>query len=516
MKRARLTALLAALILLASLTPLSAVAADGTSYEFSDIPATLTADLSGFGVILTPRNLADNAAYFSAQGMDPDAAQSHFAEDGILLQAIDATGGRTLTVTALSDVDGQTYFDLNEQDEEMRRSYRKSHSDGSVYGILGYTYQSASWRNYSKNLGRFLRLKYKLSQNDQSFVGYQRRTIRNGYTITFDLQISGRSLKSADEKFLDKVLSGFHFSDIKSAPLGACKLSVTTDIPKETGSNTLTVKGKTEKNATVTATLISMTSQTTKTFSDTASSKGAYSVKCTFPENGTFSLVISSKTEDGRMAQITYTIAYQRNLLPVSFAGEVPAVLPGDSLTISGATLSGAKTQIVVTGPISYQKTKTGKTFTFNLDTSLAGTYQINILVSKKGLDTRSFTYTAVRTLTEAETMQKIRDSADKVSYKLLKSSAAKYAGQTFGYTGYVIESIEASGEWTVKFALTKSGSTYKDIVYVIAKADPGYAVGEKLKMYGTLSAEPYIEVVEGSGTSEYPKFTLTFFDPAA
>ena len=515
MKSGRFSALIAALVLLITLLPLPGVAATET-YEFTDITAKLEADLSAFSVILTPRNLADNTAYFSQKGQDPDAAQSRFTEEGMQLMAVDEAGGRTLLITALNDVDGQTYFDINQQDETMRRAYRKSHSDGSVYGILGYTYSSASWRNYGKNEGRFLRLKYSLEQGDISCVGYQRRTIRNGYTITVDLQVTGRSLKTADEKFIDKIMSGFTFTDIKTAPLGAGRLTVTSEIPKETGSNTLTVKGKTENKAKVTVTLISMTSGVSKSFSADASSKGAYSVKCTFPEGGTFSVVVSSQTPDGRMAQLTYTTAYQRNLLPVSFTNEVPAVLSGDSLTIAGTTASGAKTQIVVTGPTSYKKTKTGKTFSFKIDTSLAGTYQISILVSKKGLDTRSFTYTAVRTLSEAETMQKVRDTADKVTYKSLKSGLAKYAGQTFGYTGYVIESLETGGEWTVKFALTKSGTTYKDIVYVIAKADPGYAAGAKLKMYGTLSADPYIEVVEGSGTSEYPKFTLTFFDPAA
>ncbi len=487
--------------------------AETKTYEFNDISAKLSADLSDFPIILTQHNLADNSAYFEDKGIDPDSAILKFQEEGILLKAINEKEGEIFIVTAVQDVDAQMYFDLNEQDEEMRRHFRTSHTNGSAYSILGYDYSSSTWRNYGKNVDRFLRLKYTLKQNGQSFAGYQRRTIRNGHTITLDMQVSTRKASSSDEKFIDKMMSGFEFTDIRTAPPGACRLTLNDEPPRETGSETFTLSGKTDKGATVTAALISMTSSTTKTFSDVASSSGAYSMKVTFPQGDTYSLVVTSQTPDGRSAQQTFVTTYQRNLLPVNFTAPIPEQLTSDTLFIKGTTLSGAKTQISVTGPTTYDKTSTKSSFSFEIDTSKAGNYQITILVTKKGLETRSFTYNAIRTLTEAETYQRVKENAESVTYKTLVRDIPKYAGRTFAYKGYIIETQETGSEYTVKLALSKTGTTYKDIVYVISKTNPNYDIGTPVRMYGTLSESPYLEVLEGSGTSEYPRFNLVFFE---
>lgn len=501
------------LTLCAIILPLGAQAATAT-YTFTNIAAKLDFDFDGYDVVLTPDNVADNAAWFATQNIDPDSAQTSFAAEGILLMAVNSAQGYRVIISALEDADGQMYFDLNEQDEDMRGDYRRSHTNGTAgYTTLGYTYSSSTWRNYGENVGRFLKLKYSLKQADFECTGYQRRTIRNGYTITVDLQVTGRKLKTADEKYIDRIMSGFAFTTIKGAPLGALMLSVTSTVPRETGDNTLTIKGKTEKGATVTAALISMTSTTTKSFSDTANSKGNYEIKVTFPEGGTYSMIVTSQATDGRNAQQVFSITYERNLLPVTLTSVPPSQISADSFTIAGTTERNAKTQVSVTGPISFQKSKTGSSFSFDIDTSMAGTYQVLILVSKSGLDTRSFSYTVERVMSEDETLARIKKNAQSITYSRLRSDKATYAGTTFGYTGYIIESFAAGSEWTVKMALSRSGSTYKDIVYVICKEDPGYAVGAQVKMYGTLSAESYIEVVEGSGTSEYPRFTAILFE---
>ena len=132
---------------------------------------------------------------------------NQFEADGTLLKAIDEKNGRTLVITARKDLDAQTYFDLNNQDDDMRKEFRVSHTDGSAYGVLGYAYTSAKWQNYGKNALRFLRTKYSLHQDGQQIcTGYQRRTIRNGYTITLDMQVTGRSAKDADDTALEKIM----------------------------------------------------------------------------------------------------------------------------------------------------------------------------------------------------------------------------------------------------------------------------------------------------------------------
>ena len=129
------------------------------TYSFEEIHANVNIP-GDYEVVLTPYNLSNHTAWLSDQGLDYDALMNAFEAEGILLQAYDAENNRTLVVTAMKDLDAQTYFDLNNQDEDMRREYRVSHTNGSAYGILGYSYSVSKWRNYGGNVLRFLQTKY--------------------------------------------------------------------------------------------------------------------------------------------------------------------------------------------------------------------------------------------------------------------------------------------------------------------------------------------------------------------
>ena len=178
-------------------------------------------------MILTPANLEQNADWLTARGMDLDETTIRFEDDGVLVEAYDSANGRVLVVTALQDVNARELFDVNALEESERKAYRQAHSNGTFYGIQGYTYESAAWKNYGSNLGRFLKLKYSLVFSGEVIRrGYQRRTVRNGYTITFDMQVTGRPLKDADEKAADRAVNSFSFLEILNSPVGACKLTL--------------------------------------------------------------------------------------------------------------------------------------------------------------------------------------------------------------------------------------------------------------------------------------------------
>lgn len=69
------------------------------------------------------------------------------------------------------------------------RPYRANHSNGTYCGALGYKFESCEWKNFGTEQGRFLMLKYTLREGGQARRGLWRRTIRNGYTITLDMQV---------------------------------------------------------------------------------------------------------------------------------------------------------------------------------------------------------------------------------------------------------------------------------------------------------------------------------------
>ena len=500
---------------LAALTLLMALcaSAEAATYEFSDLKARLTLDATNYDMVLTPQTLESHQDWLTARGEDPEQTRIRFEDEGILLEAYDSQNSRTLVITALADVNARELFDVNKLEESERKSYRLSHSDGTFYGIQGYDYQSAAWKKYEGNLGRFLKLKYTRMVGGQVVCrGYQRRSIRNGYTITIDIQVTGRSLKNADEKAADRVLNGLTFLEILDAPEGACKLTLTTQPDREVTTEKVTIAGKTEPGATVTATLIGLTDNKTSTFTDTANSKGKFSMAVTFPQQGTYSINVLTATTDGRTAQKSLSVMYQRDYIPINLKSGVPTVINADSITISGTTVSGVTMQISVSGPTSLQKSKKGKSFSFTVDTRQEGTYQILLTASKKGMSPRMLSFTATRTLTEAEKTERVKKTAIALKYSVLKKSISKYAGKIVTVSGYVMEVNQNGDEYVVKLAVNKSVNTYKDFVFIICKADPGLSPYDHVRLYGSLSENTYVETVEGNA-AEYPRFELLLFE---
>ncbi|MBR4359573.1 MAG: hypothetical protein IKP32_03040 [Clostridia bacterium] len=499
---------LAGMILLSLLLAVPALA---ETYSFGEIRASVEIP-NDFEVVLTPYNLSTHAEWIASQGWDFDALGNEFEAEGILLKAYDAENQRTLVITAIKDVDAQTFFDLNNQDEDMRREFRVSHTNGSVYGILGYTYSSAAWRNYGKNVLRFLATKYSLRQEGEPVcTGYQRRTIRNGYTITLDMQIRGRNAKEGDNTVLEKIMKTFQFTEILPMPELPIKLTVSSAPPAETNEETFTVKGISAKKALVTVAVFSLSSSSGQSYNVTAGNNGAFSVKVTLPAQGVYSVTLTAEAEGAIKAQRLYSVTFQKGILPVEIDLSPDQVLE-DSTVISGTTIAGAKTQLSISGPISYNKSTTSKTFKFKIDTSAEGTYNFVLTVTKKGLEERRFIYTATRSYSDVERDEKIRSSARKMTYANL--SKAENIGKYAVETGYITGISQSINEYVVTLALSKSGNNYKEIVYLISDSDPGFAEGTMVKVYG-LANGTYSVLDENGNVRNYPRMTVSFFELA-
>lgn len=504
MRKCFFAALLAAALLIAA----SAVA---ETYTFGDIRAQV--EIPGdYETVLTPYNLSANTDWIAAQGLDYDALSNTFETEGILLQAIDEETNRTLVITALRDVDGQTYFDLNNQDEDMRKEFRTSHTNGtSSYAVLGYTYSSAKWANYGKTNLRFLQTKYTLRQDGEMICsGYQRRTIRNGYTITLDMQVRDRAAKDADNTALEKIMKSFTFTEILPMPALPIKLTVSSAPPSETNEDTFTIKGTTLRKATVTATVFSLGTAGGQTYTETANGSGGFSLKVTLPSQGVYSVTLTAEAEGSITAQRLYSVTYQKGMLPVEVS-VAPSDVLGDETVISGTSIDGAKIQLSISGPVTYSKTVTGNKFNFKVDTSAEGTYQFLLSVNKKGLQERVFSYTGVRSYSDGERADKIRSTAKKMTYDNLPKTENK--GKTVVLTGYLTSSEKKINEWVVTLAMSKNANGYKEIVYLICQEEPAFAVGAEVKVYGTASGT-FSEISEDGNIKSYPRVDAAFIDP--
>lgn len=279
-------------LLFAMLCALGAASAENFTYD--DFCATFTLPNGVYSEVITAQNYESKADFLVSQGYDEDYLRSDFEENGLRMIAFDTRNNRRFVLTAEQDVDAKNYFDLNDQDEAMRKKFRTGHTDGSVYGILGYNYSSATWKNYGGNVLRFLQTKYTLYQGGEfRYAGAQRRTIRNGYTITLDMQTPGRKLGDDDVRALESIMKTWNFTRILDTPELPIQLVLTSEPPQETHDATFVIKGNTLSKAGARVTVINTSGTQSAAFETTAGSNGKFSLKVTLPSRGVYTVKLT-------------------------------------------------------------------------------------------------------------------------------------------------------------------------------------------------------------------------------
>lgn len=464
--------------------------------------------------LLTPDNLHLHPAWVAQQGTTEEALAAQWREDGVLVAAVTLKDDIHLVVSAVKDEQSVRMFDLDQQTAETRTNYKTSYAKNKVMQEEGYTFQSADWDNASSR-GRFLLTKYKLEKNGKSYSGYLYRTVRNGYEITLDYRVAGRAVKKADQKAIDAVLDTLRFTKLLDKPATSVPSIVLTEVPPaETNTSKFTVAGTCDPGLTLTGVLMRMSSPNPIIVTDTANKNGKFSMSFKMPEEGVWLMTLTVQSGDVITEEIVFdTTTYKKTLLPVNLTTSIPAVYYEDELVITGTTLSGVTVQCL--SGFDYAKTirtnNTGK-FTFKLDTSEPGEYDIVLVFSKKKLDTRRFTFTLTRIVTDEQQQEKWREEAVKPAYKTLTSKIKGYKGRTMVYTLYAVDSWQEDGEWIIRMAMTQKKDVYSNFVYVKTTEAPDFNAGDKLIMYGECLGSMEATLPDGT-TETYPAFKLLFWD---
>ena len=498
------------LLILLCLLPVYALA---DSFTFAEQGASCSIP-NGQYTIITPENAADMTAWLEKEQKSADAVLADFAERGVLLQAWSSAGDVCLEITAVQDQYALQYHDVNQVSEEERKTYRLGHSSDKTgeWRAQGYDYTSAQWKNY-KNAKRFLVLEYTRTVGGQTYRGYARKTIRNGWHFHVDYQVYGRSLKSSDKKALEAVMSSWQFLEVTARPsTSTTKVIFTSTPPQETNTGKFTVAGTGSTGLKVVGVVMRMSSSDVHRFESEIDSKGKFEMSVKLPKEGLWMMTYTvlngeEVVEEGAFDAITY----DDTLLLVSLNSDLPATmaLTGSSLTISGTTMKQTKVQCIVDGRYNKQiTTNNSGAFSFTIDTSAEGIYNITLVFEKKGYNARRFRCEATREFTEEDLKQSIRDNAVKPSYANLKKKIDAYRGRYMIYTLYIRDvSPTATGYLTFAgMTKTKSG-VYKELVVIRTSEEPGWSAGQSARMY--LKCLGMYDVIGSDGTNSYPYFDL-------
>ena len=503
------------LLLVSALVP--AMAADAvTEYPLDSIPAMVS--LSDQYIVLTPSNLSGHAELLASLNLDAESALADWEARGVLLQAWVPTMDACLEIRAVQDSDAATYFNLDEQTAQARASYRASHLKGASWANMGYSIKSAEWKKQSKG-GRFLRIKYKRTQESLVYWGYAAKTVRNGWTLVLDYQVYGRSLKAKDETSLNKVANTVVFSKSDAMPTSVGGLlEFTSTPPEETDTGAFTVEGTCTPGAHLIGVVMRYSSPTPTRVETDANRSGKFKMKVQLPSEGIWLMTLTVEL-NGKIVkeEVFNTTIYQTTLIPLNLESEIPERFETDEFVLAGTTSKGVTVQCVVSGGDKpFDKTVrtngTGK-FTFKIPTSSQSAYDVTLILQKKGYETRRMNWTANRMLTQEDIENQYRASAIKPAYTTLASHLDTYEGKVMGYKVYITEIKQAGEEWLVFAALTKSrNGKMKNLIEITCPEEPNLIVGSEVKMYGVCSGA--YEVQSEEETETYPGFDLLFWDP--
>ncbi len=527
-------------VILCALLCLAASAALAGDVGFESIGAACT--IPDSYVILTADNLPRHATWIQAHHTTEEEILAEWNARGVLLQAWTMSGDACLEITAVRDQDAMSYHDIDNQTPALRAAYRQEHLKGAKYTDQGYKIESAEWKKTAQ--GRFLMLKYKRTANGESWRGYARKTVKNGYTIMLDYKVYDRKLKAGDNTALNNVWKTWRFTasitpaELQKAGIGTASGAVTgadegenepapfpstanlkfTDVPPdETNTGKFTVAGTCDPNTHLMGVLMRMDGQEPVIFETDASSRGKFKMPVQLPQEGVWLMTVIAQ-QGGRDVEekVFSTTTYQANLLVVNLDSELPLEMQieGDFLVISGKTVKQTTVQCLVDGRYDKQvRTNNSGKFSFKLDTSMPGSYNITVVFSKKNYATRRFTCKATRAVSDEETRKRALDTAIKPAYSILadKAKAEKYLGKVMTYNMYVVSVEHVGSQWLVFMAQRMSDDAYADLVVVTAEEEPDFETGSQHRMYGTL-AGTYLVQDSLNGDRYYPCFDLVFW----
>ena len=504
---------LALLILMCLSCLLLCTTASAQTFTYADVNAAF--DISSHDyTLITPDNLSLHPSWVAAQGIPADELAAQWREDGVLLVAVPVKGDGQITFSAVKNDESVRMFDLDQQSALARTNYRTAFSKNQVMQDEGYTFKNVDWVT-AKNHGRFLKFNYKRVVDGKETNGYQYRTIRNGYTVVVDFSVSGRTVKSADRKLVDKIMNGFSFTVTMAKPATSVPAIILSGKPPlETNTGKFTISGTGEPGLKLTAVILRMSSPEPLIVEKTIGNSGKFSFNVKLPEEGVWLMTMTVNNGDVITEELVFnTTTYKKTLLPVNLTSDIPAVITGDTLTISGTTIGNVEVQCICGDNFAKTvKTNNSGKFTFKLDTKEAGEYDIVLVFAKRNFETRRYTYTANRIVTDEQFRDRCRKEAVKPAYNTLKSKLTGYTGRIMGYDLYVVDVIEDNGGYVIRMAMNKRSGNFVNVVLVQTDEMPDVEIGTKIKMYGRCVGELTVTLPDGT-TETLPGFELLFFD---
>ena len=543
--------LFVALFLLLAVVCASALA--DTEYSLTPAPATVT--LKDNRTVVTADTLNEHPELLTAIAMSKDDALADWQSRGVVLQAwsdVKKAKYSCLEICVLQDAEAAAYPDLvHSSDKAAWRAYEEAMKKSESWNGQGYTFQEIDKNQLTADGNRYLLLKYKRSSPTGDYRGYMARTVFKNYTIIFDMKVYNQLPTDSNANELYRVIRTLSDSGAEGLPAvsgssgdgtgeqtaeggetGAAqvseapKLTITQGPPREINTNSFIVEGTTLPGAQVIGVMMkSIGDPIPQRFETIAHAKtGAFKMNVSIPEGEesvwlmTLNVYENAESNEIIAEKVFDTTTYKKTLIPFELDEEVPEQNYNEELVISGTTMKAVDVQCIATdgsGKTIFDKKShpngTGR-FTFKIPMKDEGVYEIAIAVTKKGYDTKRFTYSVERFLTDEARQVQIRKQASRVGYGALTSRMDQYVGKVLTFSVWITGIEKLGDEWVVSVAGAQVGDHYSQPMVFFTEQEPSFAVEEKHTLYGTCKGPFEVQSEEGT-ESAVPSFDLLLVD---
>ena len=246
----------------------------------------------------------------------------------------------------------------------------------------------------------------------------------------------------------------------------------------------------------------------------TAKSGGAFSLLVELPDEGTYDITLTASADGMESAGVTGQTVYSAKTLPVSLEG-IPedGIVTTDTVKITGKTLAGVQFQLITPYGMTKKRAGNDGTFSFELTTEDEGEYSYTLICDKDGYNQRRVVFTLTRVTTDAQAREKLKATAEKISYSNLQKGREADQGKLMVLYGPVTRVSAAGDVHYVRMLFNKDAQgTWFNPVVIVAQEDMGVREGDMLTVAVTVSGV-YEEQEDAGNSVAVPRFELVFVD---
>lgn len=473
--------------------------------------AYLSFDYPDSWLVVSPQLCTTYARLLGDAGIDAQTLAEDLRAQGIASRAYNEDFSQWLSVLTIQDDLAAEIYDIEQVTDAQRKTIRTRAENNRLFETTGYRAQDVQWQ---KEGGVYwLYIHYTVTRGDRTVGrGLRYLTVRNGMYVVLDWQITSGRFGNRDLAAFRARIADLTVTGTIPPPTRTAKL--TASIPAETSVSAITITGTTEPNAMLLAEAPDGAGGMRTLSVGSAKASGAFSLLVELPDEGTYDITLTASADGVESASVSGQTAYSAKTLPVSLEG-IPedGIVTSDTVKITGKTLAGVQFQLVTPYGLTKKRAGNDGTFSFELTTEEEGEYDYTLICDKDGFNQRRVPFTLTRVMTDAQERARIKDTAEKISYKNLQKNREQDQGKLMSLYGPVTRVSAAGDVHYVRMQFNKDaeGRWYNPVV-IVAGEDMGVREGDMLSVVVTV-AGVFEEQDEAGNTVAVPRFELVFVD---